>query len=165
MSYFNEILKLVEFRTAHKKPVKYKQVSSLDNAKKKTFYVHDQTQPIEVVTVVNGENEVKNIAYRGDVVISGPKCEQYVVKLDKFFKLYNVVDEVAVPRPVPRQAAKVTPEIWKRVVPAGVKHVSFDAPWGEKMMLEKGDYIVKDGKGFYRNAYKIFEKAYNYPNM
>ena len=45
----------------------------------------------------------------------------------------------------------------------GQAAVTFRAPWGEDMILKKGDYVVreKDGSGFYRIAKAEFEKTYN----
>jgi hypothetical protein len=44
----------------------------------------------------------------------------------------------------------------------GSQTITFQAPWGEQMILKNGDYVVReaDGKGYYRIAKAEFEKTY-----
>ena len=40
--------------------------------------------------------------------------------------------------------------------------ITFKAPWGEDMILKRGDYLVKDGdQGYYRIAQKEYDETYN----
>lgn len=161
-SHFDQIVKLAKFKTAAKRQLKYKRVNSLDDASKKSFYVHTDDKTADVITVIDNKTEVKNVVAKGDAVITGTKGEKYVVRLSKFLDLYNVMDGVAMPRLLKRQVAEVTPQIWKKVVPPNTKFITFQTAWGEQMTLEKGDFIVKDQKHYYRVAKTAFKDTYEF---
>lgn len=43
----------------------------------------------------------------------------------------------------------------------GQEEIIFTAPWGEKMTLKPGDYIIKEDENkYYRIARKMFELTY-----
>lgn len=152
----------LQFVTATKKAYALTMVTDAAAMPARSFYVHEGAKPLEVVTEIGGERETKNTAHPGDVVVCGPKGERYVVKPRKFLQLYNVVDEVARPRPLPRQVAVVTRADLRK---AGIKedHLEFAAPWGETMLLKAGDVLVRDGTaGYYRVEKAAFAETYTF---
>lgn len=107
----------------------------------------------------DGVVETKNKALRGDVIMAGLYGEHHVIRCKDFLRLYNVVNEVATPRPVTRIVARLTKSALRA---AGIKSndIEFTSSWGEKMAATVGDYIVKDDKGVYRIAAKAFKASY-----
>lgn len=122
-----------------------------------TYTVSSSEQP--VVTKIQGKEETKNVAVEGDIIMSGPSQENYVIKSSKFPKLYQgTIGQTVVPEQSPRMVA-----VYK-----GKESVTFDAPWGEQMVLEPNDYLVKDGdndNGYYRIAKVEYEQTYNQPGI
>jgi hypothetical protein len=116
-------------------------------------YGVNTTDGIKVVTVLPDGKETQNTAAKGDIIMSGPSREKYVVKAAKFPKLYtgNIGKDV-IPEQTPRMVARYT----------DAQTITFEAPWGEQMILKTGDYVVReaDGKGFYRIAKAEFERTY-----
>lgn len=111
------------------------------------------------MTKLNHQVETKNTALRGDIIITGVKGEQYIVKPKKFFQLYNLENEVAIPRPLPKLAAKVSKKMLTLF--GNGKKMTFTAPWKETMIAQLGDYLVKDDtKGFYRIEKEAFKLTY-----
>lgn len=111
----------------------------------------------EVVTVLNGEVETKNIANKGDYVIEGINGEFYVNTPTKFDKNYAVISlnsgftgEAEV-LPQPRYAIE-----WK------IQSFKFKAAWGEEMICNKGDYLVapQDLSEVYRIEQQTFLNTY-----
>jgi hypothetical protein len=142
----------LEFKPTHKLAKQYKQVASVENMPAMSYATAEKDMP--VVTVTADGKETQNVAAPGDVVMSGPSREQYVVKAAKFPKLYQVTGNTAIPEQSPRMVAVYT----------GKDMVSFTAPWGESMILKHGDYLVKDGDaGYYRIAKAEYEQTYNPP--
>lgn len=145
------------FFAAEKKLFKFKQVFDINDSKRLTFYVHED-EPTHVETILNDKLETINVCRRGDFVITGPMGEKYVVTPVKVIKLYNIVDGFMYTRKQHRIVAKVTAKIMRKL---GFKNtISFKASWGEDMILEAGDYLVKDGVGYYRIESKAFTKTY-----
>jgi hypothetical protein len=105
----------------------------------------------EVVTVTASGVETRNTATAGDVVMSGPSGERYVVKATKFGGLYDgEVGDTVIPNQSPRMVKQYDGE-----------SVVFVAPWGERMLLQHGDYVVSDGPdAFYRIAEREFGETY-----
>jgi hypothetical protein len=90
----------------------------------------------QVITVTSDGKETTNTAEPGDIIMSGPSKENYVVKAAKFPKLYSGdIGGLVIPEQSPRMVAAYK----------GTKTVTFTAPWGESMILKPGDYLVKDG--------------------
>jgi hypothetical protein len=118
-----------------------------------TYTVSNKEQP--VITYTSDGKETQNVASEGDIIMSGPSKENYVVKATKFPKLYQgQVGQTVVPEQSPRMVA----------VYSGNEAVNFMAPWGESMVLKPGDYLVKDGdQGYYRIAKAEYEQTYNQP--
>lgn len=148
----------LQFKPVTKKPVKYSNhgevddSSALEGMEPMTFAT--ATSEMRVVTITADGKETENTAVPGDIIMSGPSGEKYVVKAAKFEKLYaKQEDGTVIPEQSPRQVARYT----------GKDEVTFTAPWGEQMVLKPGDYLVKDGEGYYRVAKKEYEATYNLP--
>jgi hypothetical protein len=148
----------LQFKPVTKKPVKYsnhgevEDSSALEDMEPMSFAT--ATGDMEVVTITADGKETENTAVPGDIIMSGPSGEKYVVKAAKFEKLYTKQDDdTVIPEQSPRQVARYI----------GKDEVTFTAPWGEQMVLKPGDYLVKDGEGFYRVAKKEYEATYNLP--
>lgn len=106
-----------------------------------------------VVTRLPDGKETSNTAEPGDIIMSGVSREKYVIKAAKFPKLYTgSIGKDVIPEQTPRMVARYTEP----------QTITFEAPWGEQMILKTGDYVVReaDGKGFYRIAKAEFEKTY-----
>lgn len=150
------------FRDAVKKRIQYKHIPfTPDSAPKRTFMIQTVSKtPIKVITTINEKKETHNYASRGDYIVTGPLREQYVIKPDKFFLLYNVRDQVAEPRCIIRKVAKFSKSIADKLkLPS---HISFTAPWGEEMVINTGDFIVKDKSGYYSIAASAFRQTYRF---
>jgi hypothetical protein len=148
----------LQFTPVTKKPVKYSNhgdvddSAALDDMEPMSFAT--ATSEMKVVTITADGKETENTAVPGDIIMSGPSGEKYVVKAAKFEKLYAKQDDgTVIPEQSPRQVARYT----------GKNEVTFTAPWGEQMVLKPGDYLVKDGEGYYRVAKKEYEATYNLP--
>lgn len=110
-----------------------------------------------VVTVTSDGKETQSTAAPGDIIMSGPSGENYVVKAAKFPKLYQEdINQTVIPEQGPRLVALYP----------GPDTVEFMAPWGESMVLKPGDYLVKDGDaGYYRIAKVEYEQTYELPGV
>jgi 8-oxo-dGTP diphosphatase len=106
-----------------------------------------------VVTITADGIETQNTAEAGDVIMSGPSGENYVVKAAKFAGLYDgEPGGTVIPNQTPRMVTRYT----------GSSEVVFTASWGEDMVLKPGDYLVGDPSGVpYRIAKAEFEETYN----
>ena len=59
---------------------------------------------------------------------------------------------------IPNQSPRLVKEY------EGNESVVFVAPWGERMILNRGDYVVSDGpEAFYRIARSEFDDTYENP--
>lgn len=155
--------KTKSFTIAHIKELKFKRVHTFFNDPiKNTYYIHCSDEPLDVVTSLNGVTETKSIVKRGDIVITGPYKERYVVACMKFFTWYDVIDEVAIKKTQSRSVAHVPSSVFKELgLP--LKPLTFKAPWGEDMIFEHGDYLVKEGPGvYYRIEKRAFERTYTF---
>ena len=149
----------LQFKPVTKKALPYKphgeiaDSSALEDMGPMSFAT--ATSEMKVVTITADGKETENTAAPGDIIMSGPSGEKYVVKAAKFEKLYAKQDDgTVIPEQSPRQVARYD----------GKDEVTFTAPWGEQMVLKPGDYLVKDGDGFYRIAKKEYEITYNLPD-
>ena len=150
------------FVKAIKKPIWYRRVASHVDAPTDTFYVNMSVDSFELTTTLNGEVETVGTAKLGDVIMTGADREQYIVSSVKFPTLYDLDNRgnIAIPKPLPRLVAQATDAAFKK---AGITsdHIMFWAPWGEKMLLKKGDYLVNDGLyKYYRIEQSAFKKTY-----
>lgn len=89
-----------------------------------------------IVTSLAGQVETQNTATKGDVVIKGVKGEEYILALNKFSARYKVDSPVA--------------EAYRTYEPSATclafeyegEDMQFMAPWGETMVLNRGDYLA-----------------------
>ena len=149
---FEQILHTLKFVKTTKKPLKYSYVKCEDSDMPPLSYkVNSDERTIETVT--SDGKETKKLAKVGDIVISGPSKEKYVIDQQKFPKNYQgAIGETIMPEQAPRMAARA--EIHSPII--------FKATWGEDMILKPGDYLIKDGdSGYYRIAKKEFDLTYN----
>tara|TARA_R110000796_G_scaffold34264_1_gene88617 strand:+ start:70 stop:582 length:513 start_codon:yes stop_codon:yes gene_type:complete len=146
------ILPTLEFMQTTKQPKKYTYVDNVENMPPMSYAVAKQQQP--VVTYTADGKETQNVAEPQDIIMSGPSKEQYVVKADKFPKLYTgEIGSEVIPEQSPRTVARVN----------NIEQpIKFTASWGEEMILKSGDYLVKDGdEDYYRIAQKEYDATYN----
>ena len=108
-------------------------------------------------TVIDGVVETKNKAKKTDVIITGPENEEYIIDFNKFNARY------------------IGPNLsYKNRVYSAVGHcyavkwtgesTSFVASWGEKMIINDGDWLcsptkIPDGD-LYRIEKNVFNKTY-----
>jgi hypothetical protein len=143
----------LDFRPVRKKPIPYEPTEATDlNQMPKLSYMVN-SEPQTVITYTADGKETENRAEAGDIIMSGPSREKYVLKPNKFAKVYQgQIGGTVIPEQSPRMVATYD----------GDREVRFIAPWGESMVLKPGDYLVKDGDdGHYRIAKLEFEHTYN----
>lgn len=117
--------------------------------KELTFSVKTVTEKENVVTKIDGKVKTKNIANKGDYILTGTKGEKYVLTPKKFNERYISKGEgKAVSKPV-KTKAKIA-----------IGPLTFMASWGEKMIAEKGDAIVNNKGEFYRIEKGAFNNTY-----
>lgn len=112
-----------------------------------------------ILTIVAGQLETLKRATWGDVVLIniavGQQAERYIISGDKFRERYIVSDETMF----------MEGRGWKKVSAAGWCHaweydgesLIFTAPWGEDMILSRGDYLASTGGS---DIYRIERKAF-----
>ena len=150
----------LQFKEYQKKPKKYIRSMDMNSKTPNTFYIHTGAENVTIVTKIRGAKETANTMRRGDVLITGPKGERYVVGAGRFLGLYNVNEEIAVPRALPRMVARLTKAALRKGGNGMEDTIVFTAPWSEKMVANVGDYIVKDGDGYYRVEKTSFLSTY-----
>lgn len=155
MEDIQKIAGALEFLPTSKQPKKYEFVGggSPGQLPAMSYTVADQT--IRVVTYTQDGRETESVAEPGDIIMSGPGQENYVVKAAKFPRFYQgEIGSTIIPDQTPRMVAVYT----------GSDSVEFLAPWGENMVLKPGDYLVEDKDGgYYRIAKMEYESTYNPP--
>jgi len=107
----------------------------------------------KIVTILDGEVETSNTAKANDVVIKGPKGEEYIVDSEKFAKRYeggNLSDDFS--------KFKAKGETF------GFEYsgqpIEFMAAWGEKMILKTGDFLCSPDKDKPGDLYRIEREAF-----
>jgi hypothetical protein len=150
------LLASLSYRPVRKKQLPYKfiDLNRTDiNGMPALSYGMNPNKGTVVVTVLPDGKETSNTAEKGDIIMSGVSREKYVIKAAKFSKLYTgSIGSTITPEQTPRMVARYM----------GSQTITFEAPWGEQMILKTGDYVVReaDGKGFYRIAKAEFERTY-----
>ena len=150
------VLASLQYRPVRKKALPYKfiDLNRMDiDAMPALSYGMNPNKGVAVVTILPDGKETSNTADKGDIIMSGVSREKYVIKAAKFPKLYTGgIGSTVTPEQTPRMVARYT----------GSQTITFEAPWGEQMILKTGDYVVReaDGKGFYRIAKAEFERTY-----
>ncbi len=148
----NVIAESMQFVRVSKKLLQYRFVQEQDDLVPLSYTVSNKQQ--SVVTYTTDGKETENVADVGDIIMSGISNERYVLRKDKFPKLYlGEIGSTVTNDQTPRAVARYT----------GEAPVSFLASWGEQMILKPNDYLVKepDGTYYYRIAKAEFEQTYN----
>jgi len=104
-----------------------------------------------ITTHVSSGKETSRPITDGMVIVSGVNKEKYFMTPEKFNKNYSG-----------GLGNEVTPEQSERIVARynGDKTINFIASYGSETVLMPGDYLVKEGNGYYRIAREEFEKTY-----
>ena len=153
----NSTLAALDYKPTTKRKLTYKfwdlRIRTFVDMPRMTYAVN-RVEGLRVPTIVAGEKETLNTARKGDIIVCGPLGEKYVIKSDKFPKLYTgTIGGAVTPEQSPRLVAKYD----------GDDPIVFAAPWGETMIAKPGDWIVRDGKGYYRIAKVVFDATYDLP--
>jgi PGDYG protein len=156
---FGQLVTKLTFRTATKVVRRYARVPTRQALTPNTYYIHAAQEGLKVDTMLDGKLETTNVCERGDVIICGPKGEQYVVRCNKVPDLFDLASGVLVSRAVQKQVAHVPKRLLKQPL-------HFTTSWGEKMLVEPGDYLVRDAPGaYYRIERSAFVRAYRFLNI
>lgn len=116
----------------------------------------------EIVTVIDGEEETKNTAKEGDVLIKGIGGEKYVISLHTFKERYLTTDSKKVTK-VPPTFTKFTSTGFAYAFQWKNPTMKFIAPWNEEMICNEGDFLATtslDDIEVYRIESNIFKKTY-----
>lgn len=135
--------------------------------KYKEIYARKAVAGEEIETVTSDGLETKNTAQAGDYIVRNTTQagEMYIVKKEKFEKRYRYIDKPDGKWEIYKaigviKAVEVDEKLIKNI---GTKdEFFFIAPWGEKMVVKKGDYLVSplDYSEVYRIAKKEFFETY-----
>jgi hypothetical protein len=87
----------------------------------------------EVVTVIRGVEETRNVARIGDCIITGDHGERYVVPKRKFWSLYEA-------HPAGRGGYRSKARVRGLAL---TENTEIIAPWGERQRALKGGMIVR----------------------
>lgn len=107
----------------------------------------------KIDTNINGKTETTNTAKAGDIVVTNPGGESYIISGKKFFERYSSTSDKNVFKAKGRAFA----------FKYSGKDFSFMAPWGEKMLCENDDYLVSLSKSdleIYRIEKDVFHSTY-----
>lgn len=114
----------------------------------------------QVETIIDGKVETTNIATDGDVVVKGPKGEEYIIDKAAFESRYTG------PEPTEEyQDYKPTGKTYAVSWDDGP--IIFTAKWGEDMILDDGDFLCSPTEvpsgDLYRVEGEVFGQTYQ-PN-
>lgn len=107
----------------------------------------------KIDTIVNGKKETTNTAKNGDYVVKNPSGEQYIISGDKFNSRYQLQN-----RSIGWSLYNATGSCWAFKY-EGPKF-TFEAPWGEDMLVETGDYIAVAGIDNLDDIYRIEKNSF-----
>lgn len=90
----------------------------------------------EIVTIIDGHVETKNVAKTNDVIVKGLKGEEYIIGYEKFKTRYALTTPIL--------------ETFTPYEPTGTciafeykgDSMVFTAPWNEDMIVHKGDFLA-----------------------
>jgi hypothetical protein len=154
----DDIASRLEFKQKRKQPIEYRRVNltaNLDQMPANSYAVNNTGTNINVVTRIAGKQETTNVAKPDDIIMCGPLNEKYVVAGAKFRNLYlESKPNIVIPEQSPRIVARYFGP-----------PVNFTAPWGAAMILEDGDYLVREllsngAHGYYRIEQGAYESTY-----
>jgi hypothetical protein len=150
------LIPILTWRTTTKQKIQYTLYSGPIESQPLCSYMVNTVPDREVFTFTADGLETKNTAQVGDMIMSGVTGEQYVVRRDKFVKLYDLFDGTTV---IPNQAPRLVAEVSTNLLPYPIE---FTASWGELMVLKPGDFLVLDGDNVYRIARTEFLESYDW---
>jgi hypothetical protein len=137
--------------------VKYKSIAAPDVLYKKQRFTVQYRIAISreiVITRIEGKTETQNTTTPGDFIITGQKQENYILTPAKFHTNYEVVDS----HTARTKAVYINAKIFH-----GFPFM-FTADWGELMIVNDGDYVVKKplnaGFEYYRIEKSAFAQIY-----
>lgn len=146
----HEIASALQFRPVRKKSnINYTYMPDAD---------YDSMQPLTYTVLRRKERIMTDLdktskeGMPGDMLISGPKGEVYVVDSSQFSNKYD--GEIG---------GDIRPkgDIRYAALYGGPEEINFKASWGEYMVLKPGDQLMRDGdKGFYRIDGAVFSETY-----
>lgn len=92
----------------------------------------------EIVTKMkNGLEETRNIVQEGDMVVTNPDGEQYIIKKEVFEKKYEID---------PANPKQFRPKGGAQEFITVTEDIEFTAPWGEKMTILAGGVLNISGR-------------------
>lgn len=114
-----------------------------------------------VVTEIDGKVETTNTASAGDVIVTNPGGEEYIIQVDKFTSRYTG-PELTSENQEYEAAGEAFSTVWTG------PESTFQASWGEQMIIEPGDMLTslsEDGMpkgkfGVYRIEKNAFAQTY-----
>lgn len=124
-----------------------------------------------IYTITSDGIETKNTAKPGDYIVKNTTKakERYIIKSSKFEKRYNYLkdekDGWKIYKAIGKiKAVEVNDSLLKNLKVGDLFY--FTAPWGEKMVVKKGDFLVSplDYSEVYRIAKKEFFETYKENN-
>ena len=83
-----------------------------------------------VLTEIDGKTETSNKAKKGDYIVTGVKGERYIIDEQTFHKRYKITSDGNY-----QALGQVYATPWER------EPAEFVASWGEKMIIEPGDFL------------------------
>jgi hypothetical protein len=128
------------------KPLKTKEKTYKKKSLFFDFEIADEEK--EIKTIINGKVETTNTAYKGDYILTGSKGEKYILKPEKFNNRYIIKGDKAKTKPAQTKAKE-----WNR------GDLEFMAEWGEKMIIENGDFLINNNGEFYRIEKEAFHNT------
>lgn len=118
-----------------------------------------------VFTMTSGQLETTKTSTFGDVVLRniaiGGSFEQYIIgSVAKFLSRYEIVEGFS---------ANVDGSCWGKATPTGKVNgveyfgpsFSFESPWGDDMIVNEGDFIVKIPGEEINKVYRIEREAFD----
>jgi len=130
--------------------------------KRGTFLARYAEPGETILTIVAGKLETLAAAKWGDVVLMnieiGSSVERYLIAADMFQKRYELTERTITTdgHSWMLVTAKGQVNAWQYEGPS----VTFEAPWGESMLLEEGDWIANPVGGKPDDIYRIEREAF-----
>lgn len=116
----------------------------------------------EVITIIDGEEETKNVAKDGDILVKGVSGEKYIVPVKTFKERYTTTDNKQI-TDIPTTFTKFTSTGFVYAFQWKNPKLTFVAPWGEEMICNENDFLATtslDDIEVYRIELKTFNKSY-----
>jgi len=127
--------------------------------KKITLLARKAERQEEVITLIDGNDETRNTAKVGDIIVTGTKEEKYVMSQKTLDEKYNI-------EPINHKRNEYNFfNIHSKQVEVNCEEnkddITFIASWGEEMKAKKGDYlIIEDGEISYCIDREVFFNTY-----